>query len=108
MAVELTEAARARVRELLNEHGGDAAWLRLGIRGGGCSGMSYFMDFVAAPTERDKTFQFGDVNVCIDKKSYLHLVGIRLDFQADLIKRSFIFENPNAKRSCSCGESFSV
>lgn len=107
MAVELTEAARARVRELLAEHP-DMSWLRLGIRGGGCSGMSYVMDFVAGPTDKDKTFTAGDIPVCVDKKSYLFLNGIVLDWQVDLIRRGFVFENPNAKKSCSCGESFSV
>lgn len=108
MAVTLTEAAQQRVRELLAEQDDGATWLRLGIRGGGCSGMSYYIDFVDGPTDKDKVFEFGDVRVCVDKKSYLFLNGITVDFQVDLIKRAFVFDNPLAKRSCSCGESFTV
>lgn len=107
MAVNLTEAAQHRVRELIAENEG-AACLRLGIRGGGCSGMSYFMDFIPSPGEKDKIFDFDDVKVCIDRKSYLFLNGITVDFKADLVRKGFVFENPAAKKSCSCGESFAV
>lgn len=106
MALELTPAAQDRVRALLAQEG--ASWLRLGIRGGGCSGMSYFMDFVAEPKEKDKTFSFGDVQVCVDRKSYLFLNGVKVDYQDDLIRTGFVFDNPAAKRSCSCGDSFAV
>lgn len=108
MAVTLTEPAIARVRDLTSRRTDEARWLRLGVRGGGCSGFSYVMDFVPAPTPDDKVFEFGDVRVCVDKKSYLFLNGIELDFKADLIREQFVFNNPIAKRSCSCGESFSV
>lgn len=107
MAVHLTDSACERVREMIREHP-DTSWLRLGVRGGGCSGLSYFMDFVAGPGEKDKTFTFGDVQVCVDRKSYLYLNGITLNFEQGLVRRGFIFENPQAKRSCSCGESFAL
>lgn len=106
MALELTASAQHRVRELLAQE--NASWLRLGIRGGGCSGMSYFMDFVAEPKDKDKLFEFGDVRVCVDRKSYLFLLDVKLDYQEDLIRRGFVFDNPSAKRSCSCGDSFSL
>ena len=83
-------------------------WLRLGVRGGGCSGFSYVMDFVQGPEDGDKVFTFDDVSVCVDKKSYLFINGIELDYESDLIRQQFVFNNPLAKRSCSCGESFSV
>jgi iron-sulfur cluster assembly protein len=108
MAVTLTDAARVRVRELTEARGNGDLWLKLGVRGGGCSGFSYVMDFVEAPDDKDKQFTFSDVNVCVDRKSYLFINGIELDFEADLIRQQFVFNNPLAKRSCSCGESFTV
>lgn len=108
MALTLTESACARVRELTSARGETALWLRLGVRGGGCSGFSYVMDFVQGPEDGDKVFTFDDVSVCVDKKSYLFINGIELDYESDLIRQQFVFNNPLAKRSCSCGESFSV
>lgn len=108
MAVELTTAAKARVRQLILEHDDGREWLRLAVRGGGCSGLMYHMDWVDTPTDGDKSFTFDDVKVCVDKKSYLFLNGIELDFEDTLVKSGFVFRNPEAKRSCSCGESFTV
>ena len=107
MAVTLTDAAVQRVHELLPNHPG-ARWLRLGIRGGGCSGLSYFMDFVPEPLDKDKVFDLGDVQVCVDRKSYLYLNGTELDWEESLVAQRFVFNNPHAKRSCSCGESFTL
>ena len=107
MAVSLTDAAKDRVRELVQKNAA-ASWLRLGVRGGGCSGFSYVMEFVGEPQDKDKIFEFDDVKVCVDRKSYLFLNGIELDWESDLIRQQFIFNNPQAKRSCSCGESFTV
>ncbi|MFT4623549.1 MAG: iron-sulfur cluster assembly protein [Myxococcota bacterium] len=107
MAVTLTTAAAQRVQELLPSHPG-ADWLRLGIRGGGCSGLSYFMDFVPTPSEKDKTFDLAGVQVCVDRKSYLYLNGTEIDWEESLIAQRFVFNNPQAKRSCSCGESFTL
>jgi iron-sulfur cluster assembly protein len=111
MAVELTEAAVKRVAWLRTqpEKTGSGDWLRIGIRGGGCSGLSYFLDFVPAPDEKDKTFTFGDdVKICVDKKSYLFLNGVTVDFEEGLLKTGFVFKNPQASSTCSCGESFSL
>ncbi len=109
MAITLTEAAAKRVASVKTKRQTPDAWLRVGIRGGGCSGLSYFIDFVEAPEPKDKTFAFdGDVNVCIDRKSYLFLNGTEIDFESTLVKTGFIFHNPIASRSCSCGESFSI
>lgn len=109
MAIAMTEPARQRVAALRAnpEHAGQ--WLRIGVRGGGCSGMSYFLDWVSGPDEKDKTFEFGpDVQICVDRKSYLFLNGIEVDFEETLVKTGFVFHNPNASSSCSCGESFSI
>ncbi len=110
MAVDFTEAALSRVGSLLAEKPG--SWFRVAIRGGGCSGLSYFLDVVEAPGEKDKRFEYTvggeQVRVCVDNKSYLFLVGVQIDWEKDLIKQGFTFTNPNAKRSCSCGESFTI
>ena len=108
MAVELTEAAKKRVLEQVIEHADGNDWLRLAVRGGGCSGFMYHMEYVNGPGEGDKEFRFDEVKVCVDRKSYLFLNGIVLDFEETLVKSGFLFNNPSASRSCSCGESFTV
>lgn len=109
MAVTMTEAARERVRVLRAAPDVQGEWLRMGVRGGGCSGLSYVLDFVPSPDEKDKVFDLGDgVKVCIDRKSYLFLNGLQIDFEASLAKTGFVFKNPNASSSCSCGESFTI
>jgi iron-sulfur cluster assembly protein len=109
MPVQFTPQAVARGRELVSEKcPAPAGWMRLGVRSGGCSGFSYFMDFVELPEPTDKQFEFDGLKVCVDRKSYLFLNGVEVDFEASLVKNGFVFNNPDAKRSCSCGESFSV
>lgn len=106
MAITFTESAVVRGKALLGEKG--VPWVRLGIRGGGCSGLSYFMDFVDAPAEKDKEFDFDGLQVCVDRKSYLYLVGTQIDFEESLVRNGFVFHNPAAERTCSCGESFAI
>ena len=108
MAVNVTEAAKQRIRHLrtLPETAGD--WLRIGVRGGGCSGFTYVLNWAATPEEKDKTFEFEDVRVCVDRKSYLFVNGIELDFEETVLKTGFVFRNPNAETTCSCGSSFGV
>lgn len=106
MAIEFTPRAVERSREIAAQKA--AEWLRLGIRSGGCSGFSYFMDFVPAPEPTDKQFEVDGLKVCVDRKSYLFLNGTEVDFESTLVKTGFVFHNPAAKRSCSCGESFST
>ena len=106
MAIGFTNTAVTRGRELAAQKG--AGWLRVGIRGGGCSGLSYFLDFVEAPQESDKEFEFDGLKVCVDRKSYLYLNGTEVDYEQSLVKSGFVFHNPAARRSCSCGESFSL
>jgi iron-sulfur cluster assembly protein len=109
MALQITDAAKKRVAVLKAQPDSAGNWLRIGIRGGGCSGLSYFLDFVPGPDEKDKTFDFGDdVKICVDRKSYLFLNGIEVDFEEGLLKTGFVFKNPNATSTCSCGESFAV
>lgn len=81
--------------------------LRLGVLGGGCSGLSYHIDF-GEKKEKDNVLKFGDLKVFIDLKSSIYLKGVTLDFKDGLNGKGFVFENPNAKNTCGCGESFSV
>lgn len=109
MPLTLTDRAIERVAEINAKEADASRWLRVGIRGGGCSGLMYFMDFVDSPTDRDEVFRFEkDVRVCVDRKSYLFLNGTEIDFERGLLKTGFVFNNPMATRSCSCGESFTV
>ena len=107
MAVALTEAAVRRVSTLAQQQ--PSQWLRIAIRGGGCSGLSYHMDFVEAPDEKDKTFDFSEgVKVCVDRKSYLFLNGTEIDFEETVVRTGFVYKNPQATGTCSCGTSFAL
>jgi iron-sulfur cluster assembly protein len=111
MAIELSERAVNRIKELAMKRQTPDAFFRIGIRGGGCSGLSYFVDFAEQPDPKDKVFEFGadtKVKVLVDRKSYLFLNGTHVDWKSELMKTGFEFNNPLAGKSCSCGESFSV
>ena len=82
--------------------------LRLGVKGGGCSGLSYSIAFDTHPRERDRIFEFGGVRVFVDPKSFVYLHGMTLDYEETLMRQGFNFINPNSTRSCGCGTSFSV
>ena len=105
--VRLTEAAGVKTRALIaREQQGD--YLRLAISGGGCNGLSYKLRFAAAPKKGDIVVSSAGVAVVVDSKTALYLKGTVLDFSTQLIAGGYKFSNPNAKASCSCGESFSV
>ena len=108
--LHVTEKAVARIRDAMDKEGvsPEEGGLRLGVTGGGCSGMSYVMKVETHPRERDRVFEFGGVRVFIDPKSFIYLNGMTLDFEETLIRQGFNFINPNATRSCSCGTSFSA
>ncbi len=109
MAITMTDSAINRLELLKKKRQTPAAVLRIGVRGGGCSGLSYFMDLVESPEPKDKIFSFGDGHkVAVDKKSYLFVNGSEIDFQRTMVKTGFVFNNPLASRSCSCGESFTL
>ncbi|MCB9763563.1 MAG: iron-sulfur cluster assembly accessory protein [Alphaproteobacteria bacterium] len=108
MALTLTPAAVDRVVELKKKRQTPDHYLRVGVRGGGCSGLSYVLDFVEEPGPKDKVFTFGDVKVAVDRKSYLFVNGTEIDFVKGLMKTGFEFKNPLASGSCSCGDSFSI
>lgn len=103
--IEVTEQAAARVRALLDKNqctGG----LRLGVVGGGCSGLSYKFKLENAPKPTDQVFERDGVKVFVDPKSYKFLDGMVLDYTESLMESAFVFRNPNAKKHCSCGKSF--
>lgn len=106
--LKLTESAIGKIISLSEREAGDKNFLRLGISGGGCNGLSYRMRFVAEPKKGDILIRAGEALVLIDSKSALYLKGTHLDYSDALISGGFKFSNPNAKSSCSCGESFSI
>jgi len=108
--LNVTASAVARIRVILAKEGisPEEGGLRLGVKGGGCSGLSYSIGFDAHPRERDNIFTFDDVRVFIDPKSFVYLLGMTLDYEETLIRQGFNFINPNSARSCGCGTSFSV
>jgi iron-sulfur cluster assembly protein len=108
--LHVTESAVKRIGVILAKEGipVEQGGLRLGVKGGGCSGMSYSITFDAGPRERDHIFKFDDVRVFIDPKSFVYLRGMTLDYEETLMRQGFNFINPNSSRSCGCGSSFSV
>ncbi|BAC92323.1 HesB/IscA family protein [Gloeobacter violaceus] len=107
--IQMTESALAEVMRLRERRGGDLM-LRVGVKGGGCSGLSYTMDFEEESnvTAHDEVFDHSGFKVVSDKKSLLFLYGLVLDYSDELLGGGFKFNNPNAERSCSCGSSFSA
>ena len=107
MAITITENARTKIIKIKTKRQTPDSYLKVFLRGGGCSGFMYEYKFVDAPEESDKIFEFENLKICIDKKSYLFLNGMEIDYKEDLFSSGIIFNNPNAKRSCGCGESIS-
>lgn len=108
--VEVTPAAVAKIRTTMQGEGisFEQGGLRLGVQGGGCSGLSYTMRFDTQASERDRVYLYGDVRVFVDPKSFVYLNGMILDYEETLMRRGFNFINPNAQKSCGCGSSFSA
>ncbi|MDQ2730609.1 MAG: iron-sulfur cluster assembly accessory protein [Armatimonadota bacterium] len=96
------------MKRLLGKQDDPEMCVRVGVRGGGCSGLTYDMKLDKPRNEGDRVWEFGGVKVIVDRKSLLFLAGISLDFSSDLLSGGFRFNNPNATRSCGCGTSFSV
>ena len=106
--VELTDAARSEVRRLLEQEQTEGLGLRLAVRGGGCSGLSYKVEFTRQePGDNVKDFPEG-FRVFVDPKSLLYLKGMVVDHEGGVSGKGFVFKNPNAQNTCGCGESFSV
>ena len=107
--VHVTPSAVKRIRVILAKEGisMEEGGLRLGVKGGGCSGLSYAIAFDAHPRQRDRIFTFDGVRVFVDPKSFVYLNGMTLDYEETLMRQGFNFINPNSTRSCGCGTSFS-
>ena len=108
--IQVSEIAKSKVIELMKDEGFDAAkdYVRVGVKSGGCSGLSYELKFDNAQQESDKIFVDNDIKIIVDKKSFLYLVGTTLEYSGGLNGTGFVFKNPNANRTCGCGESFSL
>jgi iron-sulfur cluster assembly protein len=106
--VQFTESALNALRTIRSTENIDPSHkLRVGVKGGGCSGMSYVLEF-DAPTEADEHFELGGVPIVMDKRHALYVAGMIVDFQDGLNARGFVFQNPNAKTTCGCGTSFAA
>ncbi len=108
--ITITDSALEHLKKVMKEEGisNDTHFLRVGVKGGGCSGLSYVMDFDNEMTESDEVVTLPDLKVVIDKKSLLYLIGTELQYSSGLNGKGFEWVNPNASRTCGCGESFSL
>jgi len=106
--VQITPKAIEMARKALERRGTPDAAIRLGVRGGGCSGVSYAIEFADTTRETDRVFEFDGVRIVVDPKSLLYLRGSVLDYEFKLMEHGFKFRNPNEKGGCGCGESFSI
>lgn len=107
--LQVTDKAVKKIRVAMAKEGisPTEGGLRLGVMGGGCSGLSYSIKFDTQPRERDRIYEFDGVRVFVDPKSFLYLHGMTLDYEETLMRQGFNFINPNSSRSCGCGSSFS-
>ena len=108
--IKVSESASKKIVDIMTEEGFDAAndYVRVGVKSGGCSGLSYELKFDKEISENDKVFEDSNVKIAVEKKSFLYLVGTTLEFSGGLNGKGFVFNNPNANRTCGCGESFSL
>jgi iron-sulfur cluster assembly protein len=108
--IKVSDTARQKVVGLMQDEGFDATtdYIRVGVKSGGCSGLSYELRFDREVGETDKVFEDNAVRIVVDKKSFLYLVGTTLEYSGGLNGKGFVFNNPNAQRTCGCGESFSL
>lgn len=106
--IKVTDTAKETAIRMMAEEGKNNHFIRVGVEGGGCSGLMYQLTFDNNFTDNDKEFEDNGVKVVVDKKSFLYLVGTTLDYSGGLNGKGFVFTNPNASRTCGCGESFSL
>jgi iron-sulfur cluster assembly protein len=107
--IQVTDRAVKRIKIAIAKEGisPEEGGLRLGVMGGGCSGLSYSIKFDTRPRERDRIYEFDGVRIFVDPKSFIYLHGMTLDYEETLMRQGFNFINPNSTRSCGCGSSFS-
>jgi len=108
--IKVSDSAKERVEQLMKEGGYNVQhdFVRVGVKSGGCSGLSYELSFDQNKQENDKVFEDNKIKIAVDKKSFLYLIGTTLEYSGGLNGKGFVFNNPNANRTCGCGESFSL
>jgi len=108
--IKVSDTAKTKISQLMAEEGFNVTndYVRVGVKSGGCSGLSYELKFDDSSRNEDKIFEDNAVKIIIDKKSFLYLVGTTLEYSGGLNGKGFVFNNPNANRTCGCGESFSL
>ena len=108
--IKVSEKAKSKVLQLMQEDGFDPSkdYVRVGVKSGGCSGLSYDLKFDKSQIDGDKLFEDNGVKIVVDTKSFLYLIGTTLEYSGGLNGAGFVFNNPNANRTCGCGESFSL
>ena len=108
--IEITDNAKNQLISLFRDsgHSPDETYVRVGVKSGGCSGLMYDLDITQQTTDDDKILSNNGIHIVVEKKSYLYLVGTRLEYSGGLNGKGFQFVNPNANRTCGCGESFSL
>ena len=108
--IKVSDLAKEKASQLMIEEGfnPETDYISVGVKSGGCSGLEYVLKFDNEKTEADQVFEDNGVKIVVDKKSFLYLVGTTLEFSGGLNGKGFVFNNPNAARTCGCGESFSL
>ena len=106
--MQMTPEAVERAKAIIRENKKEGYGLRVGVSSGGCSGLSYKMDFEEAPGEKDKILEFDGLKVFVDPKAFLYLGNVEIGWHSDMMTSTFTFTNPDAKSTCGCGTSFSV
>jgi iron-sulfur cluster assembly protein len=107
--ITVSENAKQHALDLMKaENRPEGSFIRVGVEGGGCSGLSYMLEFDDKMREGDQVFEDKGIKIVVDRKSFLYLVGTELEYSGGLNGKGFVFKNPNASRTCGCGESFSV
>ncbi|CAN5273304.1 iron-sulfur cluster assembly accessory protein [soil metagenome] len=108
--IKVSENAKKRIALLMDDEGYNATtdYVRVGVKSGGCSGLSYELKFDKSQNENDRLFEDNEIRIVVDKKSVLYLAGTILEYSGGLNGKGFVFNNPNAQRTCGCGESFSL
>ncbi|MBN9311579.1 MAG: [Fe-S]-binding protein [Chryseobacterium sp. 39-10] len=108
--IKVSDNAKEKAAVLMKEDGfnPETDYIRVGVKSGGCSGLEYMLKFDKEKTDADQTFEDNGVKIVVDKKSILYLAGTTLEYSGGLNGKGFIFNNPNASRTCGCGESFSL
>jgi len=106
--IVISDSARDRLLQIMQNENSNKEFVRVGVESGGCSGLSYKLEFDSSKKEDDELIKDNNIQLLVNKKSYLYLVGTTLEFSDGLNGKGFVFNNPNASRTCGCGESFSL